>query len=134
MTHEEKLDFILVKMKGQRLPVTPRMFETASWSFVDNNFDAGELMELIVSLWNDKYVWTNDRAQMFEITTNGRVFIDDGGYVAKKKREQELHHQSKESLRVAKTNTNWVKIGAWAAIIAAILAGISLFFQMYSSK
>lgn len=115
MSHEEDLDSILKFIKNNNNRIKGA---TLRAEFIDKDFDL-----LIHELKDRKFI--NDLVvynvgREFVLLKSGEMFIDDGGFVEKKKRDKRIFYLSEQTYF-------WAKIAGWAAVIGAIAAIIALF-------
>jgi hypothetical protein len=121
MTHAEKLDAILNFILAHDNNATYQ-------SIFELNFpDHASLMrELRVKGYiNDRQNGAN--AGTYYVEKSGEMFIENGGYIGQKKREERNSFVSESTLW-------WTKKAAIAAIAAAILSAIAIIIQFCITK
>lgn len=129
MTYEEKLDFVLDKIKD----ASHHKFPKELIGLMDNKLNEGELQQLLDKLYRDGNVDLHI-TYGYKINLTGRMIIDNKeGYVITKQKNYEIYTNSKAILTITKQtylttklNTRWVIVGVVAAIIG-ILVTITIF-------
>ena len=125
MIYEEKLDFILRKL--------PENYDLLSDSEVMNIYNLSEInpnekSDLVAILKGDGFVATQIITRkvisggLWVITYKGKIFLEKGGYVGKLKSETRIQELAEKTYRKTIVNTNWVIVGAIAAMIGVIVS------------
>jgi len=130
-SNEEKLDMVL------RYVVSLGKDDLLTRDSIAYNMDAGshvkEISEVLLKLYKDGYVHTQNEMGLSSYVSNfdGRIFIQNGGYVRKKETDDETANIIVRNENRRLRNDHLLIVGTWFAGIAALLLFLWQFFLYF---